>query len=35
MSGWGTKDSKTATGTVDIDAAGAVTGSSTLFTSDT
>lgn len=34
MSGWGTKDSKTATGTVDIDAAGAVTGTSTLFTSE-
>jgi hypothetical protein len=32
MALWGNKDSKTATGTVSIDAAGVVTGSSTLFT---
>lgn len=32
MALWGNKDSKTATGTVSIDSAGVVTGSSTLFT---
>ena len=34
MALWGNKDSKTATGTVSIDAAGVVTGSSTLFTTE-
>jgi hypothetical protein len=34
MSLWGNRDSKTATGTVSIDAAGVVTGSSTLFTTE-
>ena len=34
MSGWGTKDDKTSTGTVDIDAAGAVTGTTTAFTTE-
>jgi hypothetical protein len=34
MSLWGNKDSKSATGTVSIDAAGVVTGSSTLFTTE-
>lgn len=34
MSLWGNKDSKTASGTIEIDAAGAVTGSSTAFTTE-
>ena len=34
MSGWGRKDDKTSTGTVAIDAAGAVTGTSTAFTTE-
>jgi len=34
MSGWGNKDDKTSTGTVDIDAAGAVTGTTTAFTTE-
>jgi hypothetical protein len=34
MALWGNKDSKSATGTVSIDAAGVVTGSSTLFTTE-
>ena len=34
MALWGNNDSKTATGTVSIDAAGVVTGSSTLFTTE-
>ena len=34
MSLWGNKDRKSATGTVSIDAAGVVTGSSTLFTTE-
>ena len=34
MALWGNKDSKTATGTVSIDSAGVVTGSSTLFTTE-
>jgi len=34
MSLWGTKDDKTSTGTVTIDAAGAVTGTTTTFTTE-
>tara|TARA_B100000085_G_scaffold93779_1_gene84960 strand:- start:2034 stop:2525 length:492 start_codon:yes stop_codon:yes gene_type:complete len=34
MSGWGRKDDKTSTGTVAISAAGAVTGTSTAFTTE-
>lgn len=34
MALWGNKDSKTATGTVDIDTAGAVTGTTTAFTTE-
>ena len=34
MSLWGNKDSKTATGTVTIDAAGAVSGTTTAFTTE-
>lgn len=34
MSGWGIKDDKTSTGTVDIDTAGAVTGTTTAFTTE-
>lgn len=34
MALWGNKDSKTATGTVDVDTAGAVTGTTTAFTTE-
>ena len=34
MSGWGNKDDKTSTGTIALSAAGAVTGTSTAFTTE-
>lgn len=34
MSGWGTKDDKTSTGTIALDTAGAVTGTTTAFTTE-